>query len=166
MSTHEFRDWAAAARPGLRRTAYLLSGDWHQAEDLTQETLLRIYAVWRRVSAAGPPDAYARKVLVNLHRQALRRPVHREQPAESLPDRPAPGAGPDDDRDELLGALAGLGASQRAIVVLRYWEDLSVAEVADLLRLRPGTVKSQSSRGLASLRALLPNPNANPRTQP
>ena len=85
----DFAAYLQARQASVLRTAYLLSGDWHAAEDLTQETLLRMYDVWRRVSASGPPDAYAHKVLVNLHRQALRRPARREQPAESLPDRPA-----------------------------------------------------------------------------
>ena len=120
---------------------------------------MRVHAVWRRVSMTGAPDAYARKVLVNARRGVLRRPWRREYPSEQIPDHPAADhTGAHDDRDALLAALAGLGRSQRAIVVLRYWEDLPVAEVADLLGLAPGTVKSQASRGLEHLRAALTEP--------
>jgi RNA polymerase sigma-70 factor (sigma-E family) len=152
----EFRDWATAARPRLRRTAYLLSGDWHLAEDLAQETLLRMYGVWRRVTRSGSPDGYARRTLVNLYRSTLRRPSRREHLTEVVPERAAPSES-HDERDVLLAALAGLGGSQRAIVVLRYWEDLSVAEVAEVLGVSQGTVKSQASRALATLRVRLPD---------
>ena len=151
----DFRDWATAARPRLRRTAYLLCGDWHLAEDLTQETLLRMYAVWHRVARIGVPDAYARRTLVNLYRSMLRRPSRREYLTDVVPERAAAQNGSPDERDVLLRALAHLGESQRAIVVLRYWEDLSVAEVAEVLGLSQGTVKSQASRALATLRGRL-----------
>lgn len=149
-----FRSWATASRPRLRRTAYLLCGDWHLAEDLAQETLAKLYAVWPRVSRSGAPDAYARKTLINAHLAVRRRPWRRESVVDVMPDE---GIVPPtaEDRDVLLAALASLGPSQRAIVVLRYWEDLSIAEVASLLDLAPGTVKSQSARGLEHLRALM-----------
>ena len=155
-----FREWAASARPRLRRTAFLLCGDWHLAEDLTQETLVGVYSVWRRVSASGPPDAYATRTLVNARRTQLRRPWRRESVVEVVPDRATtdratPGGPGIEDRDRLLAALAELGASQRAVVVLRYWEDRSVEEVADVLGLSTGTVKSQAARGLTRLRRLL-----------
>jgi RNA polymerase sigma-70 factor (sigma-E family) len=159
MSTHEgteFGVWAAAARPRLRRTGFLLSGDWHLAEDLAQETLVRMYAVWGRVSGSGSPDAYARRTLVNQYRSTLRRPWRREQLTDTVPERVAGDAGPHEERDTLLAALAGLGASQRAIVVLRYWEDMSVSDVAALLNVSPGTVRSQASRALLTLRNRLP----------
>lgn len=153
----EFRDWAAGARPRLRRTAFLLCADWHLAEDLAQETLLRMYAVWRRVTRSGNPDGYARKVLVNLYRATLRRPSRREHLTEAVPDQATIQVGFHEDREALLSALADLGGSQRAIVVLRYWEDMSVTDVAELLKLSPGTVKSQASRALATLRERLPD---------
>jgi len=153
----EFGVWAAAARPRLRRTGFLLSGDWHLAEDLAQETLVRIYAVWPKVSRSGSPDAYARQTLVNEYRGTLRRPWRREHVTDVVPDRAAGEIGTHDDRDALLAALAGLGTSQRTIVVLRYWEDMSVNDVADLLRLSPATVRSQASRALLSLRNRLPD---------
>ena len=163
----EFRAWASLARPRLRLTAYLLSGDWHQAEDLTQDTLVRIYAVWQRVSATGSPDAYAAKTLVNCHRAAARRPWRRETSTQEVPDSAHPGSGSDrsDDRGTLMDALAQLGRSQRAIVVLRYWDDLSVDEVARALDVSTGTVKSQSARGLARLRALLAESGPAPGTE-
>lgn len=153
----DFRVWAATARPRLRRTAYLLCGDWHQAEDLTQDVLVRVYAVWHRVSTMQAPDAYARKAMVNTHRSALRRPWRREHVVEAVPDQVdlREQLAGYEERDALLAALAGLGPSQRAIVVLRYWEDLSVVEVADLLHLSTGTVKSQAARGLQHLRRTL-----------
>jgi RNA polymerase sigma-70 factor (sigma-E family) len=139
----------------LRRTAFLLSGDWHAAEDLTQETLLRMYAAWDRASIRSV-DSYARQTLLNCHRQVLRKPSRREHVSDRLPEVAAPDGHPHDDRAALLAALADLGPSQRTIVVLRFWEDLSVAEVAQLLKVREGTVKSQASRALAHLRSKLP----------
>ena len=159
MSTEdhpEFGVWATAARPRLRRTAFLLSGDWHLAEDLAQDTLVRIYAVWARVSRSGTPDAYARRTLINHYRSTLRRPWRREQLTYLVPERAAADVDSYGERDALLSALAELGASQRAIVVLRYWEDMSVNDVADLLNLSPGTVRSQASRALLTLRNRLP----------
>ena len=153
--TRDFREWATAARPRLRRTGFLLTGDWHLAEDLTQETLLRMYANWGR-SDIRSIDSYARTTLVNLHRQWLRKPSRREQVSDRLPEVAVSDRHEHDNRTVLLGALAELGPSQRTIVVLRYWEDLSVAEVAQLLRVREGTVKSQASRALAYLRTKLP----------
>jgi len=151
----EFAAWAASAAPRLRRLGFLLSGDWHRGEDLAQETLVRIYAVWSRVSPRGSPDSYATRTLVNLHRTSLRRSWTREQPTAELPEVVDPTSYDGSPDAALLVALARLGPSQRAVVVLRYWDDLSVDEVADLLHLSSGTVKSQASRGLANLRDLL-----------
>jgi RNA polymerase sigma-70 factor (sigma-E family) len=156
----EFAGWAAAAAPRLRRLGFLLTGDWHTAEDLTQDTLVRIYAAWGRVSRQGAPDGYSTRTLVNLHRSSLRRAWNREQPFGALPDGIDPGSTSyDGDPDgALLEALSRLGPSQRAVVVLRYWDDRSVDEVADLLHVSTGTVKSQAARGLDNLRALLDHP--------
>jgi RNA polymerase sigma-70 factor (sigma-E family) len=141
-----------------------LCGDWHLAEDLAQDTLTRMYAVWPRVSRSGVPDAYSRRTLINAHRAAARRPWRRESAVDVLEDTDAAAVRDEStsvtDRDALLHALSKLGRSQRTIVVLRYWEDLSVAEVADLLDLSAGAVKSQAARGLAHLRAALPAPTA------
>jgi RNA polymerase sigma-70 factor (sigma-E family) len=153
----QFREWAFATRPRLRRTAFLLTSDWHLAEDLAQDTLVRVHAVWSRVSASGAPDAYATRTLVNCVRATARRPWRRESSVDLLPERvdPRSSAEPVDGRDELLAALRQLGQSQRTVVVLRYWDDLSIDAVAAAMNLSSGTVKSQAARALARLRELL-----------
>jgi RNA polymerase sigma-70 factor (sigma-E family) len=154
----DFDRWAESAAPRLRRLGFLITGDWHLAEDLTQDTLIRIYSVWDRVSRTGAPNAYASRVLVNLNRSWARVARNRERPSEQLPDWSEPVSvetpGPDL-QERLAAALALLGPSQRTIVVLRYWECRSEAEVAQMLGLSLGTVKSQGSRGLGHLRELL-----------
>ena len=144
-----FAAYYAARYRTLRRTAYLLCGDWHEAEDLTQAAFVRLYLAWGRVRADGA-HAYARRVLVNEFLGRRRR--DREQPVAAVPDRPGPAGGSPDDRVDLAAALRAVPAQQRAVVVLRYWEGLSVEQTAALLRVAPGTVKSQASRGLAALR--------------
>jgi RNA polymerase sigma-70 factor (sigma-E family) len=154
----DFGRWAEFAAPRLRRLGFLVTGDWHRAEDLTQDALIRVYSVWGRVSRTGSPDAYASRVVVNANRSWLRVARNRERPTEHLPERPEPVSADTavtDLQDRLASALAHLGASQRRIVVLRYWECRSEAEVAQMLGLSAGTVKSQASRGLAHLRELL-----------
>jgi RNA polymerase sigma-70 factor (sigma-E family) len=157
-----FREFATARRAALRRTAYLMCGDWHLADDVVQDALARLYADWPRLAARGPVEAYARKVVVNGVLAHRRRPWRREVAAPVLPDVPdprsadgAPDGADDGTRDVLLRALAGLGPSQRAVVVLRYWDDLPVDEVARVLGCSTGNVKSQAARGLAHLRDAL-----------
>ena len=138
------------------RTAYLLTGNAADAEDLLQTALARLARVWDRVARSGDVDAYLRRVLVNAHVSRGRRLWRREQPTEVLPDR----AGVDpylvyDERDRLRRALAALSPGERRTVVLRHVEDLPEAEVARLLGCSVGTVKSQGSRGLAKLRRAL-----------
>lgn len=153
----DFLGWVTAHRDGLRKTAYLLSGDWFLADDLVQEALTRLYAVWGRVSAAGEPAPYARKIVVNLYLDHRRRPARREVPSAELPEGAAPDLQPstDGDRDELMAALRQVPPGQRAVLVLRYWDDLSVEQTASLLGTSAGNVRSQSSRGLDALRAAL-----------
>lgn len=156
-TTPTFRDWAQAHLPRLRRTAYLMCGDWHLADDVVQEALAGLYVHWSRVSRRGDVNAYVRTSMVNAIASAHRRPWRRERATDVLPDRPdttRPEAG-EDRRDELLAALARLGPSQRAIVILRYWDDQSVEETARVLNVSTGTVKSQASRALEHLRAYL-----------
>lgn len=146
-----------ARRGQLVRTAYLLCGDWHRAEDLAQQALARLYVAWPRVAGRGGEDAYLRRVLVNTVRDdwrwRRRRPEHL---VDRLPDEEASRSGDAvADRDELRLALAALPLGQRKVVVLRYWLDLSVEEVARDLGVGTGTVKSQSARGLARLREVL-----------
>ncbi|MET9477170.1 SigE family RNA polymerase sigma factor [Streptomyces sp. NPDC002917] len=139
-------------RTALFRSAYLLCGDRHEAEDLVQSTLVKVVLGGRRYGRLDNIEAYARKTLVNTFIAARRRFWRREQAYGVLPDR----AGDPPDTDTGLAvraALARLTAEQRAVLVLRYWEDLSVEATAELLGMRENTVKSHTARGLAALRA-------------
>lgn len=154
-SDEDFADLVHAAWPSLYRTAYLLLGDAAEAEDLTQTALAKTYASWGRVREPAAARGYARTVLVNTATSWFRRRSWRnELPTETLPERPAPEVG-DDDRPVLLAALARLAPRQRAVVVLRFYDDLSVAETARALGVTEGTVKSQTSVALDRLRAVL-----------
>ena len=156
----EFTEYAAARQNHLLRTAYLLCGDWHGAQDLTQTALLNLCKAWNRAKHADSIDAYAHKTLINVFirsRRKLRRESELRAAALSGTSRLA--AAPDPDRPEnrlaLLAALDELPVRARAVVVLRYWEDLSVEDTATALGCSTGNVKSQSSRALARLRVLL-----------
>lgn len=150
----EFRTWAAARRDGMRRTAFLLSGDWFLADDLVQDALTRMYVVWPRVAATGDPSAYARRVLLNLYLDHRRRPAQREQVVACLPDVAGPSSSePSEHREQLMAALMQVPRGQRAVLVLRFWEDLSVEQAAAVLGTSVGNVKSQTSRGLVALRS-------------
>jgi RNA polymerase sigma-70 factor (sigma-E family) len=149
----EFQAYMAARWPVLVRTAFLLTGDLFLAEDLAQTALTRVYASWRRVRRADDVDAYVRRVLVNANAGRFRK----RRVAEHLVAAPADGRThlPHEslaERSALMTALAELPARQRAVVVLRYWEDLSEREVAAVLGCSVGTVKSQASKALARLR--------------
>ncbi|MCW2571917.1 MAG: SigE family polymerase sigma factor [Frankiales bacterium] len=146
---------SAGSRRHLR-TAYLLTGNAADAEDLLQTALARLVRVWDRVAQSGDVDAYLRRVLVNTHVSRSRRLWRREHPTEAPPDQP--GLDPYvvlDERDRLRRALAALSPGERRAVVLRHVEDLPEAEVARLLGCSVGTVKSQSARGLGKLRRAL-----------
>jgi RNA polymerase sigma-70 factor (sigma-E family) len=139
------------------RIAVLLTGDWHAAEDLVQASLVKLYRAWARVDrVGGDPDAYLRKIIVNTQRSWWRARWRREEPS-ALPD--SPGHGDDADQRALAAsirqALGRLSPKQRAVLVLRYYEDLPEAEIAALLRCSPGTVKTHAHRGLRALRAEL-----------
>lgn len=149
----QFVEFVRARTTALRRTAFLLCGDWHHAEDLVQTALIKLFRAWPKVSHGGE-DAYARQVLVRVAIDESRRFWRRERAAAELPDNPAPEESTDVSLD-VRRALAALPVRQRAIVVLRYWEDLSVAEVARLLGCPQGTVKTEASRGLAKLRDMV-----------
>lgn len=151
-----FRCYASAKRAGLRRTAYLLCADWYLADDLVQDALARLYVHWRRIQARGDVDAYVRRMLVNGNLGMRRRArFRREVATEDVPDLPAADPTDDGTRELLLRALAQLRPSQRTIVVLRYWEDLSVEQTAAAIGRSSGNVKSQAARGLAHLREAL-----------
>ena len=142
----------------LRRTAYLLCGDWHRAEDLVQGTLIKVVVAARRRRVESL-DAYSRQVLLRLFLDENRRLWRRREKSWADPVEVADGAdrvrGDSDLKLTVLSALRGLPPRQRATVVLRYWEDRSVEETAALLGISQGTVKSQSARALASLRMVL-----------
>jgi RNA polymerase sigma-70 factor (sigma-E family) len=148
----EFGEFVDARALVMRRTAYLLCGDWHRAEDIVQTALIKLYVAWSRVRKDSV-DAYARKVLVRTAVDETRRGFfQRERTVDVLPEA----AVTDDSADfDLRLALDALPPGQRAVVVLRYWEDLSVTETARILGRTEGTVKSQAAKGLAALRDLL-----------
>jgi RNA polymerase sigma-70 factor (sigma-E family) len=149
----EFDQFMRGRWPAMVRLAYGLTGDAGHAEDLAQAAFARAYASWGRVSRAGDPDAYVRRIVINANRSRLRRRRVSEELRSDLADTLAvqPQAPPPD--AALLAALSRLGPRQRAVVVLRYWLDLSEAETAAALNCSVGTVKSQASRALATLRA-------------
>ncbi|MFC8588706.1 SigE family RNA polymerase sigma factor [Streptomyces sp. NPDC057217] len=153
---HEFLEFASARSGPLYRSACLLTGgDTHLAEDLTQETLGRMYALWGRVARIGNPAAYAQTVLVRTFLSHRRRRSATERPLGELPDRVSdPGADPAL-RIALLDALAGLAPKDRAVVVLRYWEDRSIEETAATLHVSSAAVRTRSVRALAKLRERL-----------
>ncbi|MCB2178148.1 MAG: SigE family RNA polymerase sigma factor [Actinomycetales bacterium] len=165
-TTHdaEFTAFVRAHQADLLRTAWLLVGDAHRAEELTQNALVRTYGAWRRVRD-GDPLAYARRVLVNLRTDSWRR-RRRELLVE--PDRLAhevrPGRADDDrlaDRDLVVRALSTLTRRQRTVLVLRHFLGLPEAEVADELGVSVGTVKATTARAIAKLRAeLVAEPSA------
>ncbi|HWE59616.1 MAG TPA: SigE family RNA polymerase sigma factor [Solirubrobacteraceae bacterium] len=161
----DFDEFVAGSAESLLRTAHLITWDASEAEDLVQECLLKVARRWPRVRRMGQPMAYARRVLINLAVDGSERRSRRRvelDTAHVLADDPARDTLADlDTRDELLAALAGLTARQRAVLVLRYFNDLSETDVAELLGCSTGTVKSNASRGLARLREVLapiPNP--------
>jgi RNA polymerase sigma-70 factor (sigma-E family) len=151
----EFGEFMATRWPGLVRLAYGLTEDRWLAEDVAQAALASAYAAWWRMRRADDPDAYVRRILVNTSNRRFRRrrvAEHSREPAE-LPDLAvADSADRIGQRSALLSALRELPRRQRAIVVLRYWEDLSDAQVATALGCAEGTVRSQASRALATLR--------------
>jgi RNA polymerase sigma-70 factor (sigma-E family) len=154
----DFESWLVAREGALQRTAHLLTGDVHTAQDLVQNTLAKLYLGWDHIRQAHNVDAYARKVLVNEYRTAWRRPVRRrEQVTGDVPDRPAPGQEYDGRREAVWRFVCSLPPKQRAVIVLRFYEQLTEPEIAELMGISLGTVKSQSSRALASLRAHLPD---------
>ncbi|MFF0090860.1 SigE family RNA polymerase sigma factor [Streptomyces canus] len=151
----EYAEFAAARAGHLYRSACLLTaGDTHLAEDLVQEALGRIYVRWSRISVVGNPAAYAQTVLVRVFLTHQRRRSSRERATDVLPEVPA--AGVDTPlRLTLLDALARLPAKDRAVVVLRYWEDRSIEETAGVLNASAAAVRTRCTRALKELRGLL-----------
>ncbi len=152
-----FEAYVQARTESLSRVAYLLTGDHHLAQDLVQQAFLRVAGRWRRIAAMGDPDPYVRKVLYHEHISWWRQTRRLAQVSLHGVDRPVP-----DKADEIgmtlavQRALARLGPRQRAALVLRYFEDLTETQTAEILGCRVGTVKSQVRDGLARLRTLAP----------
>lgn len=146
-----FTDYVAARRPALVRIAYLLCGDQHAAEDLVQSALVKAVGQWRRIG--DDPEPWLRRVMVNDHISRWRRHRGRERLVDAVPDRAAPQTG---GYEELAAALAQLAPKQRAVIVLRYYEDLTEAQTARVLGVSVGTVKSQHSDALKGLRGVVP----------
>lgn len=154
-----FHAYVARSTAPLTRLAYLLCGDQHFANDLVQTCFIRLYQVWSRVRDKDTADPYARKVLLRCWLNECRRPWRRRESRDGVvPDHAALATDPAEaahHKEAIRTALNGLPPRQRAAVVLRYWSQHSVTETAAILRCSEGTVKSQSARGLAALRAAL-----------
>lgn len=152
----DFEEVVTALAPRLHRAAYGITRDHHRAEDAVQAALAKAWARWHRVRRTEHPEAYLRRMVVNEVLSWRRRAAAGEIVTDAVPDR---GVRSDeavyDTSDAVWHALGGLAPRQRAVVVLRYYEGLSEAEIADALGVRPGTVKSQASAALANLRAAL-----------
>jgi RNA polymerase sigma-70 factor (sigma-E family) len=150
----EFREFASACTPALFRSAWLLTGDWHAAEDLVQDALSRMYRIWGGIGRIDNPAAYAQTVLARQFLTIRRRRSSGERPSAELPDTGS--IGPDSDlRVSLAAALAQLPKRDRAVIVLRYLADRSVEQVAMDLGRSPSAIKVQSMRALTKLRATL-----------
>jgi RNA polymerase sigma-70 factor (sigma-E family) len=154
----EYGDFVAARAGTLVRYAYLLCGDWHRAEDTVQSGLTKLYLAWPRLAGTGAVDAYVRRIITRtlIDEGRLVR-FRRERLSDRLPETPArdDASVAVDDRLSIMRALSQVPPRQRAVVVLRYWEDQSLEQVAELLGCSVGNVKSQAARGLAVLRELL-----------
>jgi RNA polymerase sigma-70 factor (sigma-E family) len=150
----EFTEFATARAARLREIAYLMCGDWHQAQDLTQQTLAKVYVAWRRIHARENVDAYARQVMLRelLTEKRLRRST--ERPVADIADRSTV-ADQTDLRLTLLEALGTLAPNRRAVIVLRYWDDHSVERAAEIMQISGSAVKSLTVRALADLREVL-----------
>ena len=155
LADEEFTAFVAAASPRLRRTAYLMCRDWHLAQDLTQITLAKMYASWGRLWRTANLEAYSRRVLMNAVFDQRRRRSDSEVVLADLPEPAGPAPRSTDLQLTLMDALATLPVRDRAIVVLRHWEDQSVETVAEVLGVSVSVVKMGNARSLTRLRTLL-----------
>ena len=160
----DFTAFASTTGGSLRGTAYAMCRDWHLAQDLTQVTLTKLYLGWARASQADNVEAYARTTLVRTYLDHRRRRSSAERTGALSSAEAMPAAPPHIDNPDLrltvLGALAQLPAADRAVLVLRYWEDCSVERVAELLGIPVNTVKTRTRRSLIRLRAQLSSERA------
>jgi RNA polymerase sigma-70 factor (sigma-E family) len=160
----DFRSFVAARSPALLWFAHVLTCDRDAAEDVVQTALAKTALGWSRVRRKDNPEGYVRRAIVNTHLNAMRRRPWREQPREYIPEdaevrRPEREL---DDRDAMWQALAELPPRQRAVLVLRYYEDLSESDIADVLGCNRGTVKSQAAKGLLHLRRIVQKEDTSP----
>jgi RNA polymerase sigma-70 factor (sigma-E family) len=153
----EFAEYFAARRDAVRRTAYLLCGDWHRADDLAQTAFVSLHRRWRKIQDRGALDAYVRRSVVRAMIDETRRPWRRERFVEQLPEVVGDGEVGDAvaTRSTLIDGLRRVPPRQRAVLVLRFLEGLDVAGTAAALKCSEGTVKSQTARGLSTLREVL-----------
>ncbi|HVQ87978.1 MAG TPA: SigE family RNA polymerase sigma factor [Actinomycetes bacterium] len=154
----EFETFVLARSPALRRMAYLMCGDWHLAEDALQDAFIKLYVAWPNVARDGRENAYVRQIVVRTLIDQHRRPWRRERATADLPDSAVVSTS-GHESSSLNQALALLPVRQRTVLVLRFWEDLSVQQVAHELGVAEGTVKSQTARGLERLRSVIGEQN-------
>jgi RNA polymerase sigma-70 factor (sigma-E family) len=154
-SEEDYVDYVAARIPALRRLAYLLTSDAHRADDLVQQTITTLYVKWRRAQTATNLDAYVRTMLVRTFVDERRLAWARVRLFRDMPEPPPLEDSGAEDRQVVRSALSKVPRRQQAVLVLRFFYDLPVEEVAGMLGCTAGTVKSQTSRGLATLRRLL-----------
>ncbi len=151
-----FEEFVASRGRDLWRTAWLLTGDSHKAEDLVQTTLAKCWSRWSSITRGGNAEAYVRRAMVNTYTDWWRRKWNGERPTEVLPETSVPmnqhSDGTVDERQDTLAALASLPRGQRAVLVLRFYEDLTEVQTAEALGISVGTVKSQTARALSALR--------------
>ncbi|MFG2197194.1 SigE family RNA polymerase sigma factor [Streptomyces sp. NPDC048639] len=153
QSDAEFAEFATARWNRLLRIAYMLTGDFHEAEDLVQTTLIRVCDHWRRIPG-GEVDLYVRRALINNHRSRLRKRRVTQFLTSLVPETPARGHAENvEHRIALAQALDSLSSRQRAAVILRYWDDMSEQQTAEILGCSPNTVKVHTRRALTALRA-------------
>ncbi|GIH16783.1 RNA polymerase sigma24 factor [Rugosimonospora africana] len=151
----EYTEYVRSRMTVWRRTAYLMCGDWDRGDDVVQRTMTELYRKWPKARRADNLDALVRTMLLRRMLDERRLGWFRVRLTTELPDRAAPAGSDPDDRVTLMAALRGLAPGQRAVLVLRFFQDLTVEETADALACSPGTVKSQTSKALATLRRSL-----------
>jgi RNA polymerase sigma-70 factor (sigma-E family) len=151
----DFAEYFAARSDAMRRSAFLLCGDWHRAEDLTQTAFTKLYLAWHRISRHEVLDGYVRRMLIRTFLDERRLSWWRRVRVTDVPIESATPESDPDNRIAVLAALSTVPPRQRAVLILRYWEDLSIEDTAELLDCSAGTVKSQAARGLQTLREQL-----------
>ncbi|GAA0931358.1 SigE family RNA polymerase sigma factor [Virgisporangium aurantiacum] len=152
----DFAEYVSARTRAVHRSAYLLCGDRHRADDLVQATFVSLFLHWRRARRADNLDAYVHRILVRRYLDEKRLGWNRVRLMWTTPEPRPADPGPSDDRDLIMDALRRLPKGQRTVLVLRYFADLSVEDTADAMGCSPGTVKSQTARALAAIRRHFP----------